>query len=95
MAQQQATNLANQQLAKRGINMQFAEESGFIDVLNKAINIGKDIVPHLTPAMKELIEKSKNLNLKDKNAILQHIIDTGKSAFETGKTIAPIVKSHI
>jgi len=95
MAQQQGTKLINDQLAKKNIPLSFAEESGFVDIINKAINIGKDVVPVLTPAMKDLIEKSKNLNIKDKNALLQHIFETGKSAFETGKNLVPIVKQHI
>jgi hypothetical protein len=137
-----AKNLANQQLQKKGVNLQFAEEAGFMDFIgkavkvgtqiaknplvqqgakmgfgmvqqqlakkrlveeslsftdfmNKAINVGKTVVPQVLPHIKEVISTTSKLDFKDKNAVLNHFIDTGKKSFELGVKIAPSVAGAI
>jgi len=89
-------NLVNQQLAKKNVPIQFAEESGsFTDFLNKAIKVGKEVAPHVLPHIKEVISTTSKLDFKDKNAVLNHFIETGKKSIDLGIKIAPSVAGAI
>jgi len=84
--------MVQQQLAKKRL----VEESlSFKEFMNKAINVGKEIAPHVVPHIKDVISTTSKLNFNDKNAVLNHFIETGKKSIDLGIKIAPSVAGAI
>jgi len=107
--QQQGTKLVNDQLAKKNIPMQFAEEAGFFDKIKSVVNKVKDVVKpvvnsdlvknQLLPMAQQTATSMLNQQLAKKNIPMQFAEESGffDKIKDFGKKVIsnPIVQDKI